>query len=85
MDIIIIIAGINLGTGIFFAINTIMYITYFECGAIVSMWFGCTIFSIVVIALLGEIFLWCLKWIIIRGVILAIVGFMGSKMKVNDE
>ncbi|CEP85335.1 hypothetical protein [Paraclostridium sordellii] len=81
MDIIIIIAGIILGTGIFFAINTIMDITYFGCGAIVSMWFGCTIFSVVVIALLGEIFLWCLKWIIIGGIIIGGIVMINKAIK----
>ena len=71
--------SIILATIIFFIINSIMDITYFGCGAIVSMWFGCFIAAYAIIVILGGFFLGVLKWIIIGGAILFVIGFIKSK------
>lgn len=85
MDAIAVILGLIVGTGVFFLLNQVMDITYFGCGAIGSLWFGCVMFTIIAFMLLGGFVLGLLKWVLIGGVILAIVGFVGSKMNGSEE
>ncbi|MCR8746232.1 hypothetical protein [Romboutsia lituseburensis] len=73
---------IILATIIFFLINSILDITYFGCGAIGTMLFGCFIASYAILGCLGGIVLGLLKWIVIGGVIIFIIGLIASK---NDK
>ncbi len=71
--------AIILATIIFLLINSMLDITYFGCGAIGTMWFGCFVLSYAILGSLGGIVLGLLKWIIIGGVILFIIGLIASK------
>ncbi len=79
------ILGLIVGTIIFFLINELFDITYFGCGAIASLWFTCVLLTTAGFMWLGGIVLGLLKWVLIGTVVLAIVGFVGSKMKGNEE
>lgn len=74
--------AIILATIIFFLINSMLDITYFGCGAIGTMWFVCFVVSYAILGALGGIVLGLLKWIIIGGIILFIIGLIASK---NNE
>ncbi|WP_122641087.1 hypothetical protein [Romboutsia sp. Marseille-P6047] len=79
------ILGLIVGTVIFFLINESVNITYFGCGAIASFWFTCVLLTTAGFMLLGGFVLGLLKWLVIGGVILAIIGFIGSKINGNEE
>ncbi|GIM33706.1 twin-arginine translocase TatA/TatE family subunit [Paraclostridium bifermentans] len=81
MDILAVILGLVVGTGVFFALNSMMEITYLGCGAIGSLWFGCVMFTTITFMFLGGFMMGILKWIIILGVILVVLGLIGSKAK----
>ena len=51
----------------------------------VSLWIGCFVVSLLIIGGIGKLLLGVLKWIIIIGIILAIVGFVASKVNGNQE
>ena len=78
MEIILGIVSIILGTALFWMLNSMFSITYFGFGAMVSLWIGCFVVSLLIIGGIG-------KWIIIIGIILAIVGFVASKVNGNQE
>lgn len=81
MDILAVILGLVVGTGVFFALNSMMEITYLGCGAIGSLWFGCVMFTTIAFIFLGGFMMGILKWIMIVGVILVVLGLIGSKAK----
>ena len=89
MEIILGIVSIILGTALFWMLNSMFSITYFGFGAMVSLWIGCFVVSLLIIGgigkLLFQLLLGVLKWIIIIGIILAIVGFVASKVNGNQE
>ena len=74
MEIILGIVSIILGTALFWMLNSMFSITYF--GFVVSL---------LIIGGIGKLLLGVLKWIIIIGIILAIVGFVASKVNGNQE
>ena len=84
MEIILGIVSIILGTALFWMLNSMFSITYFGFGAMVSLWIGCFVVSLLIIGGIGKLLLGVLKWIII-GIILAIVGFVASKVNGNQE
>ena len=51
----------------------------------VSLWIGSFVVSLLIIGGIGKLLLGVLKWIIIIGIILAIVGFVASKVNGNQE
>ncbi|MDB0440328.1 hypothetical protein C4R89_12375 [Clostridioides difficile] len=81
MDTISVMLGLAVGTGIFFILNSIIKIRYFGCGAIASFWFGCVAFTSIVFMFLGGFMMGILKWIIVGGVALSVIGMIGSKIK----
>ena len=85
MEIILGIVSIILGTALFWMLNSMFSITYFGFGAMVSLWIGCFVVSLLIIGGIGKLLLGLLKWIIIIGIILAIVGFVASKVNGNQE
>lgn len=76
---IVTILAILIGTCIFFLINSMLEITYFGCGAIGFLWFGCFIVSYAILTSLGGIVLGLLKWIVIGGIIIFIIGLIANK------
>lgn len=78
---IITLASAVIGTVIFLLINSMMSITYFGCGAIVSMWFGCFLAGYIILALLGSVLLGLIKWIIIGGAVVGLIGVISGAKK----
>lgn len=76
---ILTVLAILIGTGIFFLINSMLDITYFGCGPIGFLWFGCFIVSYAILTSLGGIVLGLLKWIVIGGIILFVIGLIVNK------
>ena len=72
MEIILGIVSIILGTALFWMLNSMFSITYFGFGAMVSLWIGCFVVSLLIIGGIGKL-------------ILAIVGFVASKVNGNQE
>lgn len=85
MEIILGIVSIILGTALFWRLNSMFSITYF--GLVLWLVFGEVHFvvSLLIIGGIGKLLLGVLKWIIIIGIILAIVGFVASKVNGNQE
>ena len=81
METITVFFAIIIGTGVFFLLNQVMDITYLGCGAIGSFWLGCVLFSGLGVMLLGQFLFGLLKLIII----IAIIGFVVSKVNSNQE
>ena len=78
VEFIAVILAVAIGTGIFILMNSFFDITYFGCGAIVTLWFACFgITYLIVVQMVGPI-LGILKWIIIGGIGLTIFGALGS-------
>lgn len=71
---------IILGTAIFFILNSIFNITYFGCSAVASTWFGCFVASYAIISYLGVFLIGLLKWVLIGGIILFLIGLVGNKI-----
>ena len=65
MEIILGIVSIILGTALFWMLNSMFSITYFGFGAMVSLWIGCFVVSLLIIGGIGKLLLGVLKWIII--------------------
>lgn len=80
MDAIVAIFGLIVGTGIFFLLNQVMDITYFGCGAIGSLWFGCVVLTALAFKLLGGFVFGLLKWVIIGAIILGVIGLIIGAM-----
>lgn len=75
---ILTVVAIILGTGLFFLANSMFDITYFGCGAILSLWFGCFIISYAILISLGGIVIGLLKWIVIGAIVLGIIGLIAG-------
>lgn len=70
--------AIILATVIFFLVNSMLDITYFGCGAIGTLWFGCFVIAYIILTSVGGIFIGLLKWIVIGAVILGIIGLIAG-------
>lgn len=65
-----------LGTGLFFLMNATVDISYFGCGAVFSAWLSCIVIAYILIMLLGGIALTLIKWIVIIGILVLVVGLL---------
>ena len=61
MEIILGIVSIILGTALFWMLNSMFSITYFGFGAMVSLWIGCFVVSLLIIGGIGKLLLGVLK------------------------
>ena len=57
MEIILGIVSIILGTALFWMLNSMFSITYFGFGAMVSLWIGCFVVSLLIIGGIGKLLL----------------------------
>ncbi|MFR2797453.1 hypothetical protein [Romboutsia timonensis] len=85
METITVFFAIIIGTGVFFLLNQVMDITYLGCGAIGSFWLGCVLFSGLGVMLLGQFLFGFLFGLLKLIIIIAIIGFVVSKVNSNQE
>lgn len=81
VEFIAFLIALAIGTGIFMLINSYVEITYFGCGAIGTLWFACFgITYLIVVQMIAPI-LGILKWVVLGGIGLAILGAICSPSK----
>lgn len=84
---LLVIISLVLSVPLFIFFNSIMDITYLGCGGIVTFWFVCFFIGGILATIILGIFsgiLGLLKWIIIIGIILAIISFIADKVRNNE-
>ncbi|MEN7555062.1 hypothetical protein ABFR46_15405 [Clostridioides difficile] len=78
------VVAIILATGIFFLVNSIFDITYFGCGAIGGLWFGCFVIAYAILTSLGGILIGLIKWIVIGAIVLGIIGVIAGAVNKSE-
>ncbi len=84
---LLVIISLILSVPLFILFNSMMDITYFGCGGIVTFWFVCFFIGGFIASLILGIFesiFGILKWVIIVGLIIAIISFVADKVKNNE-